>query len=266
MSTPIIGVDIDDFRVGPKAGLTMAAELQFRVVEMATVAGDVAAWNLSSSGRRHLARFVSGLGLRFASLVADMPDLRLRDPGAIDERVERSLRVVELAADMNVPIVTTSVGPMTDLETCEPLPAVLEALSRIGEYADSRGRVLGIRPSFDSGDRLTAVLDALNCPSVRVCLDPAELVMGGSNPIASFEKLAGRIALVHTRDATAGTPHRSGHEVRLGTGEVDLVGVLAALDAAEYRGDYVLRRTDSQSPGTDLTDARDVLERLLPAG
>ena len=266
MSVSKIGVDVDDFRLPPKEALRQAADLQFRTVEMATVEGDVAAWNLLSSGRRHLARFVANLGLRLAALVADMPGLHLTDPGTVDAHVERTLRVLGLASDMGVPIVTASVGALIHPETSEPSQLALEALSRIGEYAELRGRVYGIRPSYDTGGRLARVLDELDCPAIKICLDPAAMVMRGVSPLASFDELSERIALVHARDGTVGTTERAGREVPLGEGEVDLVGLLAMLDSADYAGAYIIRRTDSQSPVEDVRDARDVLTRSLPPG
>ena len=264
MSVNGIGVDIDDFRLSPTEALKRAADLRFRVVEVATVAGELAAWNLSPSGRRHLLRYASGLGLRMGALTADLPGLHLTDPSSVDERVSSTLKIIDLARDVNVPIVTASVGALTDPATGEPLPTAMEALSRIGEFADSRGGVYGLRPSVDTTEQLATVLDHLGCPAIKVCLDPAMMVMNGINPLASFEKLAEHISLCHARDATVGSSTRSGQETRLSEGEVDLTGMLALLDTADYGGDYIVRRTDSQTPIDDIAQGRDVLESILP--
>ena len=264
-----VGVDIDDFRLGTKEGLRRAADLHFRVVEMATVEGELAPNQLSSSGRRHLARFVEGQGLRLGALVADMPGLHLADSRTVDERVERTLKIIDLAKDMNVPVVTSATGALTHSEEGTPLPYALEALGRIGEFADTRGIRYAIRPSLDAGDRVADFLDALGCPSIGLGLDPAAMVMTGANPLASIERLMTRITLLHARDATAGRLSRAddyarlGHETRLGEGEVDLLGLFAALRDSEYRGACILRRTDSKTPTEDLQAARSTIQRLL---
>jgi sugar phosphate isomerase/epimerase len=103
------------------------------------------------------------------------------------------------------------------------------------------------------------VLDALRCPALEIGLDPAAMVMAGANPLASFEQIAEHVRLLHARDATAGFPDRPGHETRLGAGEVDLSRILMLLDAADYAGPYILRRTDSATPAQDLADARAAL-------
>ena len=226
-------------------------------------AGEVAPENLTSSGRRHLLRFVDGLGLRLVSLVADVPGLRLTNPGTADERVERTCRIIELAADLKVPVVTASVGAITHPERGDPSPVAIEALCRIGEFADSRGVAYAMRPSSDAGKRLVSVLDAVGCPALGVGLDPAAMVMRGANPLAEIERFLGQVVLVHARDGTVGQAESAGHEAGLGEGDVDWVGVLETLTEAEYRGSYVLRRTDSIDPVGDIQQARDVLRRIL---
>jgi len=259
-----IGVDVDDFRLPVREGLRRASDLRFRNAEIGAVTGELAPPNLSSSGRRHVTRLVEGLGLQLAALTADLPGLRLTDPRSADQRVAETLQILELARDLKTPTVTASVGTLTHPDTGELSPLAVEALRRIGEYADSRGVIFAIRPSGDGAERTGQLLDALGCPSIRICLDPAALVMAGVNPLPLIERLPDRIALVHARDGTAGLSERAGRETRLGEGEVDLVSILAGLSAADYHHPYILRRTDSQTPSQDLEEGRTVLARYLP--
>jgi len=263
MQPHVIGVDVDDLHLPIKDAFRKAAELRFHVVELPAVMGEAAPRNLSSSGRRHLARYVEGLGLGVAALSADMPSLRLADPGTIDERVARTCEIIELAKDLKVRIVTASVGALTHPESGDLSPPAEEALRRIGEYADARGAVYAIRPSHDGGDRVVRVLDELCCPSIQIGLDPAAMVMSGVNPSGAAERLAHRIALLHARDATAGLTDRPGRETRFGDGEVDFVGILAMLEAAEYRGAFIVRCSESPRPIPDLQAARDALAHML---
>jgi sugar phosphate isomerase/epimerase len=259
MRPHLIGVDVDDLHLPIKEAFRKAAELKFHAVELPTVTGETAPRSLSSSGRRHLARYVEGLGLEVAALAADIPALRLTDARTVDERVARTCEIIDLAKDLKVRIVTASVGALTHPETGGPSPLAAEALHRIGEYADSRGAVYAIRPSHDAGDRIVRVLDELRCPSIQIGLDPAAMVMSGVNPSTAVERLADRVALLHARDATAGLTDRPGRETRYGEGEVDFVGILAMLEAAEYQGAYILRRSGSVHPIDDLQAARDAL-------
>ncbi len=263
MSQPDVGVNVGDFRLPTKEALRRAADLAFRSIELPTVEGDLAPSNLLNSGRRHLSRLIEGLGLRAAALAGDMPGLRLTDPRTVDERLEKTCGVLELAKDLGVPVVTASAGALTHPESGEPSLQAVDALRRIGEFADLRGVVYALRPTYGSSDLIARVLDELCCPSIGVCLDPAAMVMTGASPLSGFEHLAGRIQLVYARDASAGHAERTGSETALGEGDVDLVGILAMLDMADYSGSYILRRMDSQTPVADLARARDVFQRLL---
>ncbi len=263
MRSHLIGIDVDDIRLPLKDALRKAAELKFQVVEIPAATGEAAPRSLSSSGRRHLARYVEGLGLGIASLTGDMPALRLSDSRTADERVARTCDIIDVAKDLKVRIVTASVGALTHPETGGPSPPAVEALRRIGEYADTRGVIYAIRPSHDAGDRVVRVLDELSGHSIQIGLDPAAMVMSGVNPLDAVERFADRIALLHVRDATAGLTDRPGRETRFGEGEVDYVGILDLLEAAEYRGAVIVRRTDSPRPILDLQAARDALARVL---
>jgi len=263
MAGPTIGVDIDDLRLGVKAGLRTAAAMDFRFVELAAVAGDLAPENLSSSGRRHLLHLVRSHGLELACLAADLPGLRLTDPKTVGQHVERTCRIIDLAADLKVPIVTASVGAFTHPDTGEVSPHALEAFKRIGEFADSRGRIYAPSPSYERSDRFGGLLEMLGCPSLKGGYDPAEMVIRGTNPISGIERIISHIVVVHGRDGTVGGLERSGYEVALGQGDVDWATVLAALQAAEFPGPLILRRRDSQSPVEDIRRARQTLRRML---
>ncbi|MBI3835006.1 MAG: sugar phosphate isomerase/epimerase [Planctomycetes bacterium] len=263
MNNPRIGIDLDDLRMPAKDALRTASRLELRAIELPAARGETSAKNLDASGRRHLLHLVNSLGLSLNSLSADAPGLRLTDSKTVDERVDRSIEVIQLARELHVPLVTAAVGQLTHPETGEPSSMAMQALARIGEFADSRGVCFAIRPSYDGGTRLAATLDALRCPSLRVGLDPAAMVICGVNPLADIEKFVQHISHFHARDATAGLPDRPGTETRLGEGEVDLTGCLMVLHAAEYRGAYILRRTASARPIEDLLAARDALKRRI---
>ncbi len=242
--------------------ISAAAAMSFQAVEVPTVTGDLSPESLSPSGRRHLARYVSGLGLDLAALQADMPGMRLTDSSCADERIARTTRIIELARDIGVGIVTASVGAIAHPETGEVSSLAIEGLSRIGEVADACRVRFAIRPS-DSGERIVETLAAVGCPSLKVGWDPAAMVMRGINPLDAIERYAEHIALFHARDALAGCQERAGAETSLGDGEVDLVGVLDFLRSLEYGGPYILRRADGQRPVDELVAGRDRLMREL---
>lgn len=262
MIQPALGIDLQDLRIDTRSAMNLAAKMEFRSIELPAAQGETTPQNLSPSGRRHLQKIVADLGLSMSSITADFPGLRLSDPKTTHERIEKTCAIIELAADMKVPVVTSSVGALTHPESGKPSDAAVAALRRLGEFADSRGRILAIRPSFDAPQHLAAILKIVACPWIKIGLDPAALVMSGVNPTATSDLLTSDTSLVHLRDAVRGHPDRPGQETRLGEGEVDLRGFLAALSELEYQGPIILRRTDSVSPAADLLRAREFLRQI----
>lgn len=265
MSDTNVGLNIQDLRLGVKGGLRAACELGFRVVEISAVDQELDPAQLSTSGRRHLLRYTDGLGLRMDAITADLPGLTLTDPQTVDERVERTRRILEMAREVHVGVVTASVGALTHPETGEPSSAAVEALRQLGACADACGLVYALRPTCDDAQRVDRVLQAVGCPAVLLGIDPAAMVMSGANPLAMIQRLPEQIALTHARDATAGVPGRPGAETRWGEGEVDFVGLLAMLSAIDFNGPYILRRTDSANPSDDLRDALQGMRHLMSA-
>ena len=88
----------------------------------------------------------------------------------------------------------------------------------------------------------------------------------GEDPLSLIENAAGKIPLMYARDATVGGSQHAGTETRLGEGDVDMIGVVAALHAADYQGPYIVRRIDSQTPVEDIEVGRDRLIECLPPG
>lgn len=265
----MLGCDLDDLRLDVKSAARQAASMRFRVVEVGAATGEVSPERLSQSGRRHFVRFLEQQGLKLVSLSADMPHHRFTDPASADHRVEHTRRILDMAREMGVTCVSASVGAWAHPESGDPSPVALEALSRIGDAADYFGVRFALRPSYDAGDRLVTLLNRMNCPSMRVCLDPAAIVMTGGNPLAGVERWIERLALVHARDATAGAIDRAtaeghaGRETRLGEGDVDFVGLLSTLRDAEYHEPFIVRRGDAGSPVDDISHDRDVLAQWL---
>lgn len=270
MADARIGIDIGDLKAPAKRALSLASELRFRNVELPAGVGDLTPEQLSDSGRRHLRRYLEGLGLSASALTGDMPGLSFAASSSMDERIARTIRVLDLARDLGVACVTSAGGAVADAKSGEPLAGAVEALRSIGEAADVRGVRFALRPTHDGGEGVTRVLERVACPSLSVCLDPGAMVMRGQNPLERIEHFAEKISLFHARDAAAGSVDPGsgevhlGHEAAIGEGDVDFVGLLATLSAADYGGALILRRTQSVSPAEDLSYSRDRLQQLLP--
>ncbi len=258
-----LGVAADDFGLGPKQGLQAAARLGYAVVQLDATRGQIEPSSLSKSGERHLLRFVNGLGLDLATLGGHMGASGFTDPATLDQRINKTRQLLELAARLRVPVVTSSLGALPDDPDDRRRRSAIEAIEHLGEHADKTGTLLALQTAEDAPDALRSFLDGLACPMVRVCYDPGGLLIHGHDPVAGVEALADHIVASHLRDATAGTRAAAGREVRMGGGQLHLPDYLDAMDELQYAGPHIVRRTDATDPAADIAAAKTCLDDLL---
>ena len=259
-----VGVGVDDFRLPVKEALRWAARLGFGAVQIGVARGQASPGQMSQSGRRHLVRACHTLGLSMAALADEPGGPGISDAAAADAHVERARMILELAADLGVAVVAANVGPVLDPVTGEPAPLAVEALRAIAEQADRVGTVYALQTGVDAPRGMRGALEALDCPWVRACLDPAQLACCGHDPVQAVAVLADWIALAHVADATMGGPAGGGVETRLGLGQIDLPAYLAELAGTACGGPLILRCRRSPEPVQDLAWARRQLESLVP--
>lgn len=109
-------------------------------------------------------------------------------------------------------------------------------------------------------DRLFSVSD------IKICPDLAHLAAGGGDPLEIVKKYYDRISFVHLKDLD-----ENGF-APLGTGHVDVEGVLRFLKEKGYAGDYLVEadgfaRRPGRSPALDIVPfpARQADLKFLPS-
>lgn len=257
-----IGVDVDAFRQSPKDALRTAAGLGFHPVQLSAVEGPIEPRQLTGSGRRHLLRYADGLGLSLVALGADFRGRRFADPASLDERIERTRLILEMAAELRIPVVTARVGPLRSDDSAAGA-LILEAVRQIADHADKTGTHFAIETAETSPEALQTFLKLVNCPYVRAAYDPAAVLMDGHDPVAGVEPIADNIAAAYIRDATEGQPDYPGEETPIGQGQLDLERYLHALEQTAHASPPILRRTNAQNPTQELADAKQQLQRIL---
>ncbi|MFI0719305.1 TIM barrel protein [Streptomyces sp. NPDC021224] len=159
---------------------------------------------------------------------------------------------------------------------------LLARLDAVAALADSLGVTAALHPHVgtlvEGPDEIGRVLDG---SGVGLCLDTGHVLVGGGDPVELARRAASRVAHVHLKDADADaadavragrTPYgaavAAGLYRPLGTGDLDLPVLLAALDAAGYAGWYVMEQdtvlTAEPPPGEGpLADVAASLDWLL---
>jgi inosose dehydratase len=125
-------------------------------------------------------------------------------------------------------------------------------LTTLQELARARGLLPTLHPHVGTAiESRDAVLRLLAGSDVPICLDTGHLLLGGMRPEELIALAADRIAHVHLKDvdtAVAGRglayidAVRAGLYRPLGAGDLDIPGIIRSLEAAGYRGWYVLEQ------------------------
>jgi inosose dehydratase len=144
---------------------------------------------------------------------------------------------------------------MTDAEW----PMFLANLVRLQKVAADLGLACTLHPHVGTAieDR-DAVLRLVDSSDVLLCLDTGHLVIGGLQPAELLERAAERVAHVHLKDvrlrvaevvAAGGRSYieavRAGLYAPLGQGDLDIAGIVTALERTGYQGWYVLEQDEA---------------------
>lgn len=116
-----------------------------------------------------------------------------------------------------------------------------ESLRRLAAFGESIGTTLAVEAinryesdSINDTDALISLLDNVNSPSLRACLDTYHMKKEKENIEKSIEKCAGRLACFHISDDERTCPGATG---------MDLSEALHALKKSGYKGALTLEYT-----------------------
>ncbi|MFD7009679.1 sugar phosphate isomerase/epimerase family protein [Rhodococcus jostii] len=192
--------------------------------------------------------------------------------GAIDSLVASGSEVMVLAA------VTGAVGYDSRPELDDSgWKTLLRNLDRLSSAAADRGLRAVIHPHVGTMIENRAEVDRiLDGSSIPLCLDTGHLLIGGTDPLDLVTTAPERIAHAHLKDVDAALLARvrageltyteavaQGMYTPLGTGDVDIAGVIERLQIQGYDGWYVLEQdTILASEPEDEGPVRDVVRSV----
>lgn len=261
MSANRLGLVLEGLGEPVKDALRSVARLAFRELELPATFPEIDPARLSRTGRRDLQHYLGELGLRLSALGGDLGGARFTDGGRLEERLGKTRQIMELAAELRVPVVTSHLGPVNELTLKSGL--LQQALGHLAEVADRTGTVLAFETASADPVAVAGLLRNVNSPALAACYDPGSLLIDGMDPLAGVAPLADRIVIARIRDAVGGTGQRAGRETAIGQGQLDVPAYLGALEEAGYRSIPFLRRTQSEHPIQELVEAKRRLGSLL---
>ncbi len=275
-----VGVLLESFRLPTREAIRAAAALGLQGLQMYATQGENAPENLLGWQRKDLLRFVRDHGLCFSAICGDLGQ-GFMNPGKNPELIDRSKRIMELAADLDCSIVTTHIG-VVPADKNHPRYGILhKACYELAQFADAMGAHFAIETGPEPAAVLKAFLDDLGSTGVAVNLDPANLVMvTGDDPVAAVHTLQNYIVHTHAKDGVSllpSDPERVYHaiehdgwdeettfrEVPLGQGGVDFPGWLRALEGIGYTGFLTIEREVGDDPAADIALAAEYLHGIM---
>jgi len=174
------------------------------------------------------------------------------------EREARSLAIVDLAAEMNVPGFATHIGFVPEDAQSPDYIAVLEMVRRIADRAAKHNITFALETGQETAESLLAFLVAVERPNVGVNFDPANMILYGTgDPIEALEVVGAHLISVHAKDGIwpdADAPGSLGREMPLGEGKVNFPAFLTILHKFGYDGPLYIEREAEDS----VTRLRDI--------
>ena len=270
------------------AGMETAHELGFKLVQPGQFPGVEPArkeWQeLLSLAERH--------ELRVSALSA-YQDFGNAD--GIKERIQLMKSCLDLARELPSPIVITEAGGtlFADAEQRRQCwNTLVDAMRELCDYAANVGAYVAMEPGgaglVASVESMHELLSEVDNPHLKLNLDPANVVMFGSDPVQAARELGQHVMHTHAKDGLffySVTPDEYkrvagkfttleelgtllGHdtapavEVPLGKGHVNWNDYVRALVDAGYAGPFIIERETGDDPIGDITHAKRFLETL----
>ena len=133
---------------------------------------------------------------------------------------------------------------------------LLANLDRLAEAAAARGVLAVLHPHVGTMVETRDDVDrVLNGSDIKLCLDTGHLMIGGTDPLQLAREVPGRIAHAHLKDVDEAMAARvqagelsyteavrQGMYTPLGSGDVDIAGIVTALRNDGYDGWFVMEQ------------------------
>ena len=219
-------------------------------------------------------RHIQGLGLHFAEFYSKHLPL-----DSTEERIQETLK---LLSDADIRLVAHGVNDFTQDDA---------ANRKIFEFARRAGiRNITSNPqpdSFDSLDKLCAEFDIRVCihnhgpgsqydkiadvtravkdrhAHIGACIDTGHFIRSAEDPVKAVRELHGRVFALHVKDEAE--QRAESHNVVIGTGHLDLVGLFKALRETKFPEDGSISLEYEAKPENPIEDMRECLEQAKQA-
>jgi sugar phosphate isomerase/epimerase len=243
-----------------KTALRRARDLGFRGVEL-DARGGLDPATVTQTGLRQIRKWLGDEGLQVAAV-----SFRTRggygDTERLEGRIAATKGALTLARGLGAGVVLNHVGDIPPEAAGPQWQLLVDVLTDIGLWSQHAGATLCAEVGRASPADLARLIASLPEGSMSCDLVTGAAVVHGHDPVAAIDTLGPHLASVHATDAVAGAFAGRGRAVVLGTGQVDLPAVFAALEERGYRGWIGLEPVEERTARGELAAALDHLRAL----
>lgn len=225
------------------------------------------------------------------TLTGGFTPIEPHEPSRRDATLAYARTTARLLADSGAKLFITAAIMDPDWSVPRTLNAgehrhLVETLALVDEICAEHGLVQVLHPHVqtlvETADDVNRILDTCD---VNWCLDTGHLAIGGIDPVQFAKDAVERVGHVHLKDVRLDmvpavlkrevplkAATQAGLFTQLGQGDVDIAGVIQALEAANYRGSYVIEQdtaiaggvpAEGQGPGQEVRSSLTYLQDVV---
>ena len=195
-----LGVITDCFKKDTKESIALAGSLGFDGVQIYATTGAFSPDALSAADIKEYKKLLADNKLVVSALCGDMGGHGFEIAKDNPERIEKTKKIIDLAAELGSHVVTTHIGVIPEDCECEKYKAMLSALTECGNYAVTKGVTLAIETGPETAPTLYGFVSKAG-DGVGVNLDPANFVMvTGQDPAEAVRLIGKKIVHTHLKD------------------------------------------------------------------
>jgi sugar phosphate isomerase/epimerase len=278
-----IGVITNCFKLPLNDSIKLAGDLGFSGIQIYATTGEFSPATLTAERKAEIKVLLKENQLAISALCGDMGGHGFEIAEDNPERIEKTKRIIDLAEEFGVKVITTHIGVIPSDKSEPRYAAMLDALNKCGAYAAEKGITLAIETGPEDAKTLLAFLEDTK-GGVGVNLDPANFVMvTGQDPVEAVRMLGKYIVHTHAKDgvmlkktdpkiiynhfAEGGIEALNVAdyflETPLGEGQVDFKAYIEALAEEGFNGYLTIERETGGDPISDIKLAKGYLENLI---
>jgi inosose dehydratase len=202
------------------------------------------------------------------TLIGGFTPVVVHDPSARQATIESATATAKLFQQAGATKFVSC--PVMDLEWSNPRPLTSDEKKHMTEMLGVLDDICGehgldqvlhphVQTVVETKDDISRVLDSCD---VTFCLDTGHMAFGGQDPVEFAKTATDRVGHVHLKDirldmvpavlrreVSLMAATQAGVFTPLGQGDVDILGVVQTLEAAGYRGWYVIEQDTAITAG-----------------